>query len=176
MSILQTHVQEFLVFQTSGLDCAFPLGEVREIVPMARLSCPPGLPAGLAGFLDLRGTTVPIVRLDRMFDLPEQKAGLHTPMIILRGAIRPIGILVNLVRGIVPSASARLLDLPAERTFRGCATAELQIDGDLVHLLSPTALLDADENRMLSDYSAMAQARLRNMKESGDSNSPRPGL
>ncbi len=80
--------QNLLIFHSSGLDCAFPLEAVREIVPMAMLSSPPGLPSGLAGFLDLRGTAIPIVRLDRLFDLPEQLPGLHTPMIVLRGAPR----------------------------------------------------------------------------------------
>jgi len=69
--------QNLLIFHSSGLDCAFPLEAVREIVPMAQLFSPPGLPSGLAGFLDLRGTAIPIVRLDRLFDLPEQQAGLH---------------------------------------------------------------------------------------------------
>ena len=73
----QECTHNFLIFHSSGLDCAFPLETVREIVPMARLSCPPGLPTGLVGFLDLRGTAIPIVRLDRLFDLPEQQAGLH---------------------------------------------------------------------------------------------------
>ena len=91
----QERTQNLLVFHSSGLDCAFPLEAVREIVPMARLSSPPGLPSGLLGFLDLRGTAIPIVRLDRLFDLPEQKPGLHTPMIILRGVLGPIGILVD---------------------------------------------------------------------------------
>ena len=59
------------------------------------------MPSGLAGFLDLRGTAIPIVRLDRLFDLPERQPGLHTPMIVLRGVLGPIGILVNSVRGIV---------------------------------------------------------------------------
>src|SRR5271155_5749496 len=102
----QQRTQDLLVFHSSGLDCAFPLEAVREIVPMARLSTPPGLPSGLAGFLDLRGTAIPIVRLDRLFDLPEQQPGLHTPMIVLRGVLAPVGILVNSVRGIarVPAA------------------------------------------------------------------------
>ena len=98
----QECTRNLLIFRSSGLDCAFPLEAVREIVPMARLSCPPGLPTGLVGFLDLRGTAIPIVRLDRLFDLPEQQAGLHTPMIVLRGVLGPIGILVDSVRGIVP--------------------------------------------------------------------------
>jgi len=127
---------------------------------MAWLSTPPGLPSGLAGFLDLRGTAVPIVRLDRLFNLPEQQAGLHTPMIVLRGVAGPIGILVNSVRGIVPVSPTQLLEIPEDRTFQSCATAALNLDGDLVHVLSPEALLQANEVRLVADYAAMSQARL----------------
>jgi purine-binding chemotaxis protein CheW len=157
--------QNLLIFHASGLDCAFPLEEVREIVPMATLSSPPGLPSGLLGFLDLRGTAIPIVRLDRLFGLPEQKPGLHTPMIILRGVLGPIGVLVESVRGIVPELSTRLMDLPEDGTFRGCASAALQLDGELIQLLSPAALLDANEDRLLADYAAMSEARLLHMPE-----------
>lgn len=157
--------QNLLIFRSSGLDCAFPLESVREIVPMATLSTPPGLPSGLAGFLDLRGTAVPIVRLDRLFDLRDQPPGLHTPMIVLRGTLGPIGILVGSVRGIVKAPAARLLDLPPDGTFQACATAVLQIDGEPVHLLSPVALLAANEDRLLADYGAMARARLLHLEE-----------
>jgi purine-binding chemotaxis protein CheW len=148
-----------LIFNSSGLGCAFPLDTVREIVPMAQLSSPPGLPSGLAGFLDLRGTAVPIVRLDRLFDLPEQQPGLHTPMIVLRGVLGPIGILVNSVRGIVQVPSTQLLNIPEDRTFQSCATGGMRLAGDLIHVLSPAALLQANEVRLLADYAAMSQAR-----------------
>lgn len=161
----QEHGQNLLVFHLSGLNCAFPLEAVREIVPMARLSSPPGLPSGLLGFLDLRGTAIPIVRLDRLFDLREQKPGLHTPMIILRGILGPIGLLTDSVRGIVPEPSMQRLDLPGDGTFQGCATAALQLNGELIHLLSPAALLQASEDRLLADYGAMSEARLRHMPE-----------
>lgn len=138
--------QKLLIFHSSGLDCAFPLEAVHEIVPMATPSSPPGLPSGLAGFLDLRGTAIPIIRLDRLFDLVEQQPGLHTPMIVLRGVHGPMGILVDSVSGIVPVPSTRLLEIPGEGTFQGCA--------------SPSALLEASELRLLAEYSAMSQARL----------------
>jgi len=112
------------------------------------------------GFLDLRGTAIPIVRLDRLFSLPEQKPGLHTPMIILRGVLGPIGILADSVRGIVPASSAALLDMPEDGTFQGCGTALLRLDGESIHVLSPAALLKASEDRRLADYSAVSQARL----------------
>jgi purine-binding chemotaxis protein CheW len=159
-------MQNLLIFRTSGLDCAFPLEAVREIVPMAALSSPPGLPSGLAGFLDLRGTAIPVVRLDRLFDLREQEPGLHTPMIILRGVLGPIGILAESVRGIVPAPSEGLLDIPEDRTFQGCASAAMQLEGDLIHVLSPAALLEANEDRLLADFGAMSQARLLHLEES----------
>jgi purine-binding chemotaxis protein CheW len=163
MGTPQARTQNLLIFHSSGLDCAFPLEAVREIVPMARLFSPLGLPSGLAGFLDLRGTAIPIVRLDRLFNLPEQQPGLHTPMIVLHGVRGPIGILVDSVRGIVAAPSALLMDIPKDGTFQGCATAAMQLDGDLIHLLSPAALLEANEDRLLREYSAMAQARLRHV-------------
>jgi purine-binding chemotaxis protein CheW len=165
MSNLNEHTQNFLIFHSSGLDCAFPLDAVREIVPMATLSAPPGLPSALAGFLDLRGTAIPIVRLDRLFDLPEQRPGLHTPLIVLRGVLGPIGILVDSVRGIVQAPAVRLLGLPPDATFQGCATAVLQIDGEPIHLLSPTALLAANEDRLLADYGALSRARLLQLEQ-----------
>jgi purine-binding chemotaxis protein CheW len=157
--------QSLLIFHSSGLNFAFPLDAVREIVPMATLSTPPGLPSGLAGFLDLRGAAVPIVRLDRLFDLREQQPGLHTPMIVLRGVLGPIGVLVGSVRGIVQAPAARLLDLPPDGAFQGCATAVLQIDGEPIHLLSPASLLAANEARLLAEYSAMSRARLLHFEE-----------
>lgn len=155
--------QNLLIFHSSELDCAFPLEAVREIVPMARLSCPPGLPSGLAGFLDLRGTAVPIVRLDRLFNLTEQLPGLHTPMIVLHGLRGPVGILADSVRGIVRVPSERLLDMAEDGTFQGCATAVVELDGDLVHVLSPSALLEANEVGLIADYSAMCEERLRHL-------------
>ena len=161
---MKDHTHNLLIFHFSGLGCAFPLDAVREIVPMARLSLPPGLPSGLAGFLDLRGTAIPIVRLDRLFDLPEQQPGLHTPMIVLRGVLAPIGILVNSVRGIV-EVPVGLVKIPADATFHGCATGTMEIDGDLIHVLSPALLLQASEDRLLADYGAMSRARLVHLEE-----------
>src|SRR4030081_432428 len=104
--------QGLLVFHSSGMGFAFPLEAVLEIVPIAQLSTPPGMPSMLAGFLNRSGTAIPILLLDRLFNLPEQPRGLNTPFIILRGAGSPIGILVGAVRQIVSSSAASLLPLP----------------------------------------------------------------
>jgi purine-binding chemotaxis protein CheW len=154
-----------LVFQSSGLACAFPLDAVQKIVPMALLSCPPGLPSGLAGFLNLRGIAVPILRLDRLFDLPEQQPGLYTPFIILRGAPSPIGVLVGAVRQVASTRVASFLPLPEKHLFHDCATAVVDVDGDPVHLLAPECMLVENERRLVADLQSAAQRRLRSLEE-----------
>jgi purine-binding chemotaxis protein CheW len=165
MARFEEGTQNLLVFHLGGLDCAFPLEAVREIVPMALLSSPPGLPSGLAGFLDLRGTAIPILRLDRLFDLPEQQPGLYTPFIILRGADTPIGVLVGAVQQIVRASGASFLSLPEEHVFHGCATATVEVNGNVVHLLAPECILLENERRLLREFQGMAQGRLRRLEE-----------
>ena len=86
-------------------------------------------------------------------------------MVVLRGVLGPIGILADSVRGIVRVPSARLVDLPEDGTFQGCATSAVDLDGGVVHLLSPAALLEAHEARSLADYGALSRARLRHLRE-----------
>lgn len=132
---------------------------------MATLSSPPGLPSGLAGFLDLRGTAIPIVRLDRLFSLPEQRPGLYTPLIILRGVPAPIGILVDSVRRIIAAAGESFLPLPDKSIFRDCATAAVEVSGRPVYLLSPDKILIENERHLLAKFQAMAQELLGHLEE-----------
>jgi purine-binding chemotaxis protein CheW len=159
------NAQNLLVFHSSGLDCAFPLDTVREIVPMALLSSPPGMPCVLAGFLNLRGTAIPILRLDRLFSLPEQPPGLYTPLIILRGADRPLGVLVGAVRQIVSATRESFLPLPERHILHDCATATVEVNGNVVHLLSAERIVVENERRLLADFQVAAQERLHRLEE-----------
>jgi purine-binding chemotaxis protein CheW len=152
-----------LIFHASGLGCAFPLDAVLEIVPIAQLSTPPGLPSVLAGFLDRMGTAIPILLLDRLFHLPEQPRGLNTPFILLHGADGPVGFLVGAVRQIVSTTAVNFLPRPEKHLFRDCATATVDLDGELFHLLSPERILLERERRVLAEFQAVAQDRLLRM-------------
>jgi CheB methylesterase len=50
----------FLIFQSSGLDCALALKAVHEVVPMAALFAPPGMPcaSGLLAIREAGGYTI----------------------------------------------------------------------------------------------------------------------
>jgi purine-binding chemotaxis protein CheW len=159
------HTENLLVFHLSGMDCAFPLSTVKEVVPMAQLSSPPGLPSLLAGFLDLGGTAIPILRLDRLFNLPEQVCGLYTPLIILRGRQGPIGILTGGVRRIVKATEWARLTIPGKNIFQDCASGAVEAEGTVLHLLSPNRILLENERGVLAEFQEMAQQRLNHLKE-----------
>src|SRR5580693_3790476 len=120
---MQSVSWQILIFRSGGLTCALPLETVQEIVLMGLLLTPPGLPSLLAGILNLRGRAVPIVRLDRLFAAPEGEPGLYTPLIILRDADRPLGILVSEVRETVSIQAETVLEADPGHTLNGCATA-----------------------------------------------------
>ncbi len=154
----------FLIFQSNGVDCAFPLGAVHAVVPMAALFSPPGTPPGIAGFLDLRGRAVPILRLDLLFNLPEQKPGLHTPLIILNAAGSLLGILAESVRQIASPAMDSWLPLAPRNVFHDSAVASFAVDGRITHLLSAEGILLEQERSLVAAYQVLAQQRLRHLE------------
>jgi purine-binding chemotaxis protein CheW len=152
--------RNLLIFNSNGMDCALPLEAVLEIIPMATLSSPPGMPSAVTGFLDLRGVAVPILRLDSLFDLPEQRAGLYTPLIILGRPAPRFGLLVNSVQQIVPAIPDSFLSLPDNRVFGNCVTATIEVNGRILPLLSADRILLENEGRLLANFQMMAQQRL----------------
>src|SRR5580700_8397330 len=131
---------------------------------MAQLLTPPGLPSLIAGLLNLRGTAVPIIRIDRLFGAAESQPGLYTPLIILRDTDRPLGMLVSAVDEILTVPEADLLEAGPGATLNGCTTAGTQVQGRTIHLLSTKRLFEESERRVLAEFQVQAQARLRGLE------------
>ncbi len=158
-SSIQTQ-RGLMAFRVRGQSCALPLEWVREIVHMALLSRPPGLPSILDGFLNLQGTTLPVLRLDRLFNLPEQSPGLYTPLVILRNPDPPLALLVDEVNGVFSVSAEDLLPVRETDLFNGCVEAEVVLNGQTVHLLSLERLLLEQERRRIAEFQALEQQRL----------------
>ena len=154
----------FLVFRLPGADCALPMAALREIVPMASLSRPPGLPSLLEGFLNLGGTAVPVVRLDRLLDLPELALGLYTPLLVLRTSEDRVALLVESVRGIVAVSSDDIRAGYDGGSFNDCVEGEITVGDRVVHLLSLERLLLEKERQCLAELQAVEQDRLRDLE------------
>ena len=127
---------------------------------MAQLARPPGLPALLEGFLNLRGEAVPVVRLRRLFGLPEASPGLYTPMVVLKGREGPLALLVDEVSGVLSASEEAGLPVQEGHAFNDCVEAEVVLDGRAVHLLSTDRLLLEQERRRIAELQVVAQRRL----------------
>jgi purine-binding chemotaxis protein CheW len=156
---IQLHL---LIFHSAGRVFALPVSAVQELVPMALLASPPGLPAVLAGFLNLRGVAVPIVRLDRLFGLPECDPGLYSALIILQEVAT--GLLVDGIQEVASLDDRSYLPLRKTQLFNDCAEAELEVHGAQVYLLSPEHLLLEQERQSLAEFQAVAQQRLHELE------------
>lgn len=157
-------MNRLLVFHLAGQDCAVSLNRVREIVPMARLARPPGLPSIVEGFLNLAGTAVTVLRLDRLFNLSEREPGLYSTLLVLRTSGCPIAWLVDNISEIVADSPEARLPVSADQSFNGCAEAEVAVNGRMIHLLSPERILLEQERRTVAEFQALEQQRLNNLE------------
>ena len=153
------------VFHMGGESLAVETAAVQEIVLMARLSKPNGLPALIAGFLNLAQTCVPILRLDRMLQLPEPKFELYTQILILRDPAKmPMGWIVDRVAQIVPVRRDEVLPVPENHCFQNCATGVLVRKDVSISILAPERILLERERRCIQEFQAREEERLRELE------------
>ena len=154
-----------MVFHLAGQAYALPLTEVKEVVPMAGLSRPPGLPSVLAGFLNLAGTAVPVIRLGRLFEVAEPTLGPYTPLIILRHPDYRVALLVEKVSDILAVPEEAILPVQENHSFNDCADGMITAGGRVVLLLSAERILLEKEHQCLAEFRDREQARLRELEE-----------
>lgn len=140
---------------------------VREILPLPRLSRPPGLPRALAGFFSLAGVAVPVLALHRLLGLcaaegAQREDGLYAHLVLVDACDgeRPVALLVDRVLDARPVPKGRLGPVPPGDTLNGCVEAEAELDGALVPVLAIDRLLLAQERQALADLGRQAQERL----------------
>src|SRR5262249_25289681 len=121
--------RRLLLFHLGGQAYALPLHDVAEIVPMAALSGAANLPSVLAGFLNLAGQAIPVVRLDRLFELPELTPGRYTPLILVRHPDSRLALMVENVSRIVTLPEDAVLPIDANESFNDTVEGMATIDG-----------------------------------------------
>jgi purine-binding chemotaxis protein CheW len=131
---------------------------------MAALSHPPGLPLILEGFLNLGGNFVPVIRLDRLFSLPEQIPGLNTHLLIVHGKDAPNALLVDRVEELLSIPVDAVAPVRQELSFNGCVIAEIQVGDKIIHLISPERVLLEQEAQRINELRAIVQQRLQNLE------------
>lgn len=153
------------IFEVANHTLALRLESVREIVPMAALSRPPSMPSLLEGVLNLRGTSIPVLRVALLLGLPQQPLELHTPLVVVRDEPVALALLVERVTGIVAVSAGVLAPTSKSNSFNGCVEGVLPSAGTTVHLLSLDRLLLEKERRTLAEFQATETRRLRQVQQ-----------
>ncbi|HEX4227293.1 MAG TPA: chemotaxis protein CheW [Bryobacteraceae bacterium] len=145
---------------------ALPLESVEKIAPMADLARPPGLPAPLEGILNLAGAAVPVVRLDRLLQLPERRLGLYSMLVLLKAERLEdrVAMLVDRVVEILNIPSSAMLPVGTGDSFNACIEGTVTMGGQVVHVLSPRRILLEREHESLSAFRTIEQRRLDDWK------------
>jgi len=153
--------RSLVVFHLGGKLGGLPLESVEKIAPMCDLARPPGLLAPLEGILNWGGAAVPVLRLDRLLHLPEQRPGLYSMLMLLKGrSDNQVALLVDRVSEILHVPHSEVLPVRGEDSFNACVEATVNMRGQVVHVLSPARILLEREQESLSAFRTMEQLRL----------------
>jgi purine-binding chemotaxis protein CheW len=157
---------QIIIFDVCGTACALHRSAVREFLPLPRLWRPPALPRPVAGFFNLAGDAVPVLRLDVLFglqkaeDAPEADLYRHLILIGASGSAGPSALLVDRVLDVATVNAAQVSDVRQAETLNGCVEAEVTWGDRLVHLLSAERILLTEEQQALAELGRQAQSRL----------------
>ena len=161
-------VNNFVVFRLGKKECTLPVSDVSEFVALPALARPPGLPSLLAGFLNLEGSAIPVIRLDRLFDLPERDPDPYTPLIVLKTGDWSMALLVDRITDIVTVAPDSMLSVQESQTFNDCAIGEIIVGGRAISVLSSERLLLEKERQSVAEFQAIEQRRLTEIERTAE--------
>lgn len=86
---------QWLTFRLEGGEYALHIRDVIEVLSMVALAPMPQAQPWLAGMLNLRGRVMPVIDLRRRLGLAPRPYSLDTPIIVVRQANRPVGLIVD---------------------------------------------------------------------------------
>lgn len=137
---------------------------IAELILIPALIRVPGQPSILDGFLNLRGTAIPVVSLQRLFHHQAPEPDLHTPLLVITTSTGPLALRVDRLEEVVAIDGNSLLPYASVDSLNECATAQFEWNGQAVAMLSPERLLLTKERECLADLQAQTQERLESLE------------
>ncbi len=158
----KTDKQGFVLFTTSGENLAIPLSSVHEIVAYCTLDDVPGMPKCLWGFLNLEGVLVPVLRLDFLLRLTEQKITLYSHIVIIKANnSRFLALVADRVHTTFIATPRNIHAIDETRVFNQMMTQCISYEEKTYNCLNIDHLLLSEENARIDEFRAIGEERLR---------------
>jgi purine-binding chemotaxis protein CheW len=145
-------VVTLVVFRVGARELCLRVEHVVEILRMVAITPVPGAAPWIAGVINLRGRTVPVVDLRVRLGFPPAVPGLATPIVVALVGDRPVGVIVDQVAGVV-RVPDDALEPPEGLSVSGSGVAGLaHVQGRLVIILDPAPLAEGSERLVLPEH------------------------
>ena len=95
MAVVQE--EQLVVFQLNNQQYALPINETQEIIRMAEVTRLPNTNYYIEGIINLRGTILPVISLNRRLGLPETEQNEDTRIIVVENKGNKVGMIVDSV-------------------------------------------------------------------------------
>ena len=142
MSTVESSYTSYVVFALQEITYGIDASCVKEIFSLPELAIAIDTPDDIVGLLNLRGSLVPVMDLNRRFDYPFQDYRLEDSVIAIEQMGEMLGIVVNQVIEVVAIASesveSTIYARHPSRLIKGVA----KLNSDNIALLKSDALFD----------------------------------
>jgi chemotaxis signal transduction protein len=104
----KTATHPFILFSVAGTTYALPSQQVRHMDMVDQITAVPNAPAFVEGVVFSRGEVVPVLNLRVRFGFERVARDLRSRLLVVEGAGRLVGLLVDEAREFVPIAAAAI--------------------------------------------------------------------
>lgn len=148
--------EQLVSFVLEGIECAFSIEDVREIIRLTDIVAVPKAPDFVEGVINLRGVIVPVIDLRKKFGLKESERSEHNRIVIVEISGRCTGFIVDSVKEVLKVKRSQIENTPEilvdeidQRFIRGIA----KFDGAnrMIILLSAEEVLSWKEKEELME-------------------------
>ncbi|SHF81926.1 purine-binding chemotaxis protein CheW [Caldanaerobius fijiensis DSM 17918] len=146
--------EQLVSFLVEGIECAFPIEDVREIIRPTEIIAVPKAPDFVEGVINLRGTIVPVIDLRKKFGLTQKNRDDRNRIVIVEISGRYTGLVVDSVKEVLKIKHSQiegtpeiLMDEIDQRFIRGIAKFDEY--NRMIILLSVEEVLSGKEKNEL---------------------------
>jgi len=152
----------YVLFRSGGDTWAIAASAVAEVMPIAEMVRPAGVPRGLAGFMNVGGEPLAVVRLAGLLggqDPLDNELYHHVVSLDVADSSTRLGLLVERVLE-VDARAEQMAPLEPGQSVNDALVGNLVIGERLVPLLDWGRLLLLEEQQRIEELAAAARARL----------------
>jgi len=136
--------RQLVAFRLDETAFGFDIGRVQEILQMVEITPVPDAPVQVRGAVNVRGTVIPIIDLRTVLGLPDRPYGTSTPIILVQGGGRVVGMTVDDVSDVLTVDEGCFDTATREDPLGGRLEAVCKLDDEMLFVLDPDSLTGED--------------------------------